>query len=207
MLDASSKAMMMSANPWSLGALSILMPATSSPGSLDAHWKLRQKLTCQTRVPRRAAYLTVTSQGPLRRAVRDNWSGRLFQALVLYLPSLPLPPLLMGLPLRCTLNTVPAPSWPLPQSSSILRLMALGSPPTSQVSFTVLQSRPIQWPDRPSRWDIRACHYVPHPLLACLESSTLPLQHTKPRSCPHADHNPTLLLAWHSILKSWSLRS
>lgn len=36
-LDVSSKAMMTSAKPWSLGALSILMSETSSPGSLDAH--------------------------------------------------------------------------------------------------------------------------------------------------------------------------
>lgn len=163
------------------------------------------------RVPRRTAYLTVSSQGPPPgRTVRDNWSVRLFQArgFALYLPSLPLPPLLMGLPLRCTLNPVPAPSWPLPQPSPSPRLMALDSPsrPKSVLPFCS-QDQYSDQIDRPDGRDIRACHYVLLPLLVCLESSTLPSQHTKPRSCPHADHNPTLLLAWHSILKSWSLRS
>lgn len=135
------------------------------------------------------SFLTVSPPG---RAVRDNWSVRLFQArgFALYLPSLPLPPLLMGLPLRCTLNPAPAPSWPLPQPSLSPRLMVLDSPPRpkSVLPFCSQDSDQIDRPDGTSG-PVTMCHFPfwrawnPPPFPQSIQSpGPAPMQTTTPSS-------------------------
>lgn len=103
---------------------------------------------------------------------------------------------LIGLPLRCTLNPIPAPRWPLPQPRPSPRLRVLDSPPHPK---SVLPSTAKTY--TVARETIQKGHQGPHyvPLLPFLESSTLPSQHTKPRSCPHTPQSyPLSGLAFHT---------